>query len=180
MVYGIIIAVLLFGTLIYFGVIKKKKNQVDIDYVEYDPVECGGDNECQLTKFEEELLFLINEHRLSINLNFVKPEKLARETMETHVDYMISVGHASHDNFPDRVHTLLVHQALTVGECVAYGYGTTKGTLNGYLNSVKGHKRIIEDPDFTHVGIRSKKDKTQRYYNGLLFWECDPEKIKNE
>ena len=159
----IIIGLALFGTLFYFGY-RKKDIGANIVVNDYTPVES------ETTKFEEELLYEINEYRLSLNLNFVYPEELSRNVAEIHVKNMITLDKVSHDDFNDRVIVLLTNGAHSVGENVGYGFTTARGFLNGYINS-EPHKKILEGRNYTHIGVRALKDSNNRYYNALLFVE---------
>lgn len=162
MVIGIIIAVILFGALFYFGHKDKIKTTLS-NITNYLPIES------ELTVFERELLDVINEHRLSLNLNFLKPEKMCRDLGEEHTKNMIIDKKPSHNGFAERSNELLTHGALQVGECVGFGYSTANSFIRAYLLSTDGHKEIIEETHFTHVGIRALKDNNQRYYNALIF-----------
>jgi uncharacterized protein YkwD len=58
--------------------------------------------------------------------------------------------------------------AKKVGENVAYGYGTAEGVVNGWLNS-PAHKKIIETEEYTHFGISTEKDSSNRNYFTQIF-----------
>ncbi|MFZ3273609.1 MAG: CAP domain-containing protein, partial [Lutibacter sp.] len=86
-----------------------------------------------------------------------------------HTDYMIEVGAISHDNFAERAQILMEQAgAKTVGENVAYGFSTAEGVVNGWLNS-EGHRKIIENPDYTHFGISTDSNTENRNYFTNIF-----------
>jgi uncharacterized protein YkwD len=82
---------------------------------------------------------------------------------------MIEVGQISHDNFAERAQTLMTEAgAKTVGENVAYGFSTAEGVVKGWLNS-DGHRKIIENPDYTHFGISMETSSDSRNYFTNIF-----------
>jgi len=118
---------------------------------------------------ESAILTLVNEHRKSLNLNELSPLNIISSVASTHTNYMINVGELSHDNFPQRAQELIENTAAkSVGENVAYGFGTAQGVVNGWLNSVE-HKKIIENPDYTHFGISTKSNSEGRNYFTQMF-----------
>lgn len=109
---------------------------------------------------ESEILDLVNQYRTDIGLSALKPLDIVSSTADDHTNYMIDVGAISHDNFQLRSQSLMEKaNAKKVGENVAYGYHSAQGAVNGWLNS-EGHKAIIENPKYTHVGISTEKCKT--------------------
>jgi uncharacterized protein YkwD len=82
---------------------------------------------------------------------------------------MIEAGIISHDNFAQRAETLMTEAgAKTVGENVAYGFSTAEGVVKGWLNS-DGHRKIIENPDYTHFGISMEISTDNRNYFTNIF-----------
>ena len=86
MIYFIIIAVLVFGILIYVGN-KRYKNYdgyvVNKNYIRVPAT---------MTKFENELLTLINDYRKSININEITmTDSFVRSLAENHCKYMIKI-----------------------------------------------------------------------------------------
>jgi len=118
---------------------------------------------------ETEILNLINEHRTSIGLNALKTLNLISGVADGHTNYMIEVNKVNHDNFPERSQTLINEaNAKSVGENVAFGYNTAQGVVNAWLNS-KEHKKIIENPDYTHFGISTNSNKENKNYFTQIF-----------
>ena len=102
---------------------------------------------------ESEIVSLVNAHRTSLGLNALNTLNIVSGVADGHTDYMIEVGQVSHDNFAQRAQTLMTEAgAKTVGENVAYGFSSAEGVVKGWLNS-EGHRKIIENPDYTHFGI---------------------------
>lgn len=166
MIYAVIIAVLVFGTLIYFG--NKQYKGRDVGYVIDKNYVCVPAN---MTKIENELFKIINLHRKIIGINEIKyTDSFIRKLAEKHCKYMIGIGEVSHDNFGDRSLSVKTIGVKFVGEVVAYGYSTASGMLKGYLNS-PSHKRMIEMDGLTHIGVRIMKDNNGRYYNTIMFYK---------
>lgn len=118
---------------------------------------------------ETEILNLVNEHRISINLSALSTLNTISGVADGHTNYMIAVDKVSHDNFSQRSQTLINEvKAKSVGENVAYGYTTAQGVVNGWLNS-EGHRKIIENPDYTHFGISTDANSAHRNYFTQIF-----------
>jgi len=118
---------------------------------------------------ETEILNLVNEHRISINLSSLSTLNTVSGVADGHTNYMIAVDKVSHDNFSQRSQALINEvNAKSVGENVAYGYTTAQGVVNGWLNS-EGHRKIIENPDYTHFGISSDANSENRNYFTQIF-----------
>jgi uncharacterized protein YkwD len=118
---------------------------------------------------ESEIVSLVNAHRTSLGLNALSTLNIVSGVADGHTDYMIEVGQVSHDNFAQRAQTLMNEAAAkTVGENVAYGYSTAEGVVKGWLNS-DGHRKIIENPDYTHFGISMETSADNRNYFTNIF-----------
>ncbi len=121
------------------------------------------------TAMESEIISLVNAHRTSLGLNTLNTLNLVSGVADGHTDYMIEVGQISHDNFAQRAETLMTEAgAKTVGENVAYGFNTAEGVVKGWLNS-DGHRKIIENPDYTHFGISMETSIDNRNYFTNIF-----------
>ena len=82
---------------------------------------------------------------------------------------MIETGTVSHDNFSKRSQTLMDQaDAIAVGENVAYGYSSAQGVVNGWLNS-SSHRKVIENPNYTHFGISTEVNTENRNYFTHIF-----------
>ena len=118
---------------------------------------------------ESEIISLVNAHRTAMGLNALNTLNLVSGVADGHTVYMIGAGAISHDNFATRAQTLMEQAgAKTVGENVAYGYSTAQGVVTGWLNS-EGHRKIIENPDYTHFGISTESNKESKNYFTNIF-----------
>lgn len=118
---------------------------------------------------ESEIISLVNAHRTNLGLNALNTLNIVSGVADGHTDYMIEAGQVSHDNFPARAQTLMTEAgAKTVGENVAYGYSTAEGVVKGWLNS-DGHRKIIENPEYTHFGISMETSSDNRNYFTNIF-----------
>lgn len=118
---------------------------------------------------EAEILSLVNTHRESLGLSELTPLSIVSNVADTHTNYMIETGKVSHDNFSERSQNLIENaKAKSVGENVAYGFSSAKGVVNGWLNS-DGHRKIIENPNYTHFGISTESNNNGRNYFTHIF-----------
>jgi uncharacterized protein YkwD len=157
-----LLALLLLTTILFScakeedGVYFNENSEVANTKVAYSPI-------------ESEIISLVNAHRTSLGLNALNTLNIVSGVADGHTDYMIEVGQVSHDNFAQRAQTLMNEAgAKTVGENVAYGYSTAEGVLKGWLNS-DGHRKIIENPDYTHFGISMETSTQNRNYFTNIF-----------
>jgi len=151
------------GTKLY---LKEEDVEEDVE----DDNEEGNENEgTDVLTISEEILELVNQHRVSIGKLALIRSSVADEIATEHSNYMISRGAISHDNFSDRFQELrqLVN-ANSAGENIAAGYPTAATVMQGWINS-PGHKANIEG-NFTHIGIAAVKDSQGRYYYTQLFY----------
>jgi uncharacterized protein YkwD len=121
------------------------------------------------TSIEFEITNLINKHRDSVGLTALKTLNLISKEAIDHTAYMISEGEASHDNFSSRHKKLVLSvSAQKVGENVAYGYNTSKAVVKAWIKS-DGHRRNIENNEYTDFGISTKQDAKGRNYFTQIF-----------
>lgn len=126
-------------------------------------------HDASYSEMESTILILINEYRKSLNLAELECLNVISNVATTHTHYMVDVGVLSHDNFAIRAQSLIENAAAkSVGENVAYGFGTAQGVVNGWLNSAE-HKKIIENPDYTHFGISIESNIDGRLYFTQIF-----------
>lgn len=119
---------------------------------------------------EQELLDIVNEHRLSLNTNALAFSDVAYKYANLHTDYMISKGSISHDNFSSRASNIDSEISVEmVAENVAKDYQTAIEAFEGWYVS-SSHKKTMEG-DFTHTGISVKKDDFGNYYFTQLFYK---------
>lgn len=118
---------------------------------------------------ESEIVSLVNAHRTSIGLSALSTLNLVSGVADGHTDYMIEVGAISHDNFAERAQILMEQAgAKTVGENVGFGYSTAEGVVNAWIAS-EGHRKIMENPDYTHFGISTDSNTENRNYFTNIF-----------
>jgi uncharacterized protein YkwD len=118
---------------------------------------------------ESEIISLVNAHRTSLGLSALSTLNIVSGVADGHTDYMIEVGALSHDNFAERAQILMEQAgAKTVGENVGYGYSTAEGVVNAWIAS-DGHRKIMENPDYTHFGISTDSNTENRNYFTNIF-----------
>lgn len=116
----------------------------------------------------DEILQIVNDHRLSIGENPLEINVLATDLANEHTEYMIAQNDISHDDFDQRSYRLIADEnALRTGENVAYGQRSAQQVMEAWLNST-GHRRNIEG-DFTHIGIGVIKNDAGVYYFTQIF-----------
>lgn len=121
------------------------------------------------TIIESEILDLVNNYRVSKNLSKLQTLSIISNVANGHTDYMIKDGKVSHANFNDRAEKLITNaNAKTVSENVAFGYSSAQAVVNGWISS-DSHRKIIENPDFTHFGISTEADKEGKNYFTQIF-----------
>lgn len=119
---------------------------------------------------EQDLLDIVNEHRLSLNTNTLVFSDVAYKYANLHTDYMISKGSISHDNFSSRASNIDSEISVEmVAENVAKDYQSALEAFEGWYVS-SSHKKTMEG-DFTHTGISVKKDDQGNYYFTQLFYK---------
>ncbi len=118
----------------------------------------------------EQVLQLVNEHRVSIGLNTVKKDtQHASAYAVDHTKYMIEMEEINHDNFHYRTQALKSQGAEKVGENVAFGYDSAQRVVTAWLNS-PSHRRAIEG-DYTHSGFGIIPVNNGTYYFTQLFYK---------
>jgi uncharacterized protein YkwD len=113
---------------------------------------------------EQELMTIVNEHRVSIGSIPMEFSALAYDYANLHNDYMVSKGKISHDNFSARASKIAAEtNAKEIAENVAMKYPTAAAAFQGWLES-PNHKGTMED-DYTYTAISVKKGP-----DGTLFY----------
>lgn len=125
--------------------------------------------EYQYGEIDYEILELLNEYRISIGLQPVQLLDVASSVAFGHNEYMISEDEVSHNNFEQRCQQIRANvAATTISENLGYGYSSADSVVNAWLNS-PGHKANIESAVFTHIGISSVKDYSNKFYYTNIF-----------
>lgn len=120
-------------------------------------------------EMSEEILILINNHRVSVGLNpLTMDQAYASAYAVDHTDYMISLSQINHHNFHVRSEGMKSRGAVRVAENVAYGYENAEAVVNGWLNS-PSHREIIEG-NYTHSGFGVFQNEQGRYFFTQLFY----------
>lgn len=120
-------------------------------------------------QLELEVLDLVNKHRNSNGLPPLKRLNSISMVAESHSNYMAKTGIVSHENFPKRSQELMDSiNAKSIGENIGFGFGTAEGILKAWLKS-DSHKKIIENPTYTHFGISIKQNNEMRNYFTNIF-----------
>ena len=120
-------------------------------------------------QLELEVLDLVNKHRNSNGLTPLKRLNSISMVAESHSKYMAKTGIVSHENFPKRSQELMDSiNAKSIGENIGFGFGTAEGILKAWLKS-DSHKKIIENPTYTHFGISIKQNNEMRNYFTNIF-----------
>lgn len=118
---------------------------------------------------EEELLDVVNQHRLSVGQNSLTFSPVAYEYANEHTDYMLAQGSINHDNFSKRASNISARvDAELVAENVAKDYHTATEAFNGWLNS-SNHRKTMED-DFTHTAVSVKESNDGTLYFTQIFF----------
>ena len=121
---------------------------------------------------EEELLNLVNEHRVSIGESTLQNSPTSHKYAVEHNQYMISHNKLSHDNFEDRAAEIAAEtNAVGVSENVARYYTSAEKTLEGWLDS-SSHKEALEG-DYTHTTLSVQLDKDGRPYYTQIFLKVE-------
>ena len=119
---------------------------------------------------EQDLMDIVNEHRLTLTINALVFSDVAYKYANIHTDYMIGKGNISHDNFSARATNINSEvEVEMVAENVAKDYKSAIDAFQGWLSS-SSHKKTMEG-DFTHTGISVKKDEQGNYYFTQLFYK---------
>lgn len=122
----------------------------------------------EVLSIAEEILQLVNVHRVSIGKEPLEMNALATDLAEEHTLYMIVQNDISHDDFDERSNRLFAEEnASRTGENVAYGQRSAQAVMEAWLNS-SGHRKNIEG-DFTHIGIGVIKNDAGVYYFTQIF-----------
>lgn len=122
----------------------------------------------EVRSIAEEILQLVNVHRVSIGKEPLEMNALATDLAEEHTLYMIVQNDISHDDFDERSNRLFAEEnASRTGENVAYGQRSAQAVMEAWLNS-SGHRKNIEG-DFTHIGIGVIKNDAGVYYFTQIF-----------
>jgi len=123
----------------------------------------------EYTLLENNVLDQINTYRNSIGDSTLQKLDIVSYVANSHTDYMVETGNVDHSGFEQRQQDLMENaNAKSVGENVAYGYTTSEEVVDAWLKS-DSHRALIENKNFTHFGISTKKNTLGRNYYTLMF-----------
>lgn len=118
---------------------------------------------------EQELLVIVNDHRISLGQSTLEFSDVAYEYANEHNDYMISLGDINHHNFSSRASKISSQiGAEYVAENVAKDYDSAVEAFQGWLNSTS-HKKTMEG-DFTHTAVSVKINASGDFYFTQIFF----------
>jgi uncharacterized protein YkwD len=157
MILAAIILIVVVGVYLYFTKMKKKVEVVIPPKMDYT-----------YSQEELDLIKLINDYRVSINLNVLEVVNHISYKCEEHNISMIETGVVSHNGFVTRSENIIaVLNCKSVGENVAYNFKSPQSTLTAWLNSPE-HKKNIEGK-FTHTGLSTRADSNgKKYYTNIF------------
>ena len=123
------------------------------------------------TAVEQELLGVVNDHRLSLGQPELEFSAVAYEYANEHNNYMISIGSINHDNFSSRASKISsLESAEFVAENVAKDYNNAAEAFQGWLDS-STHKKTMEG-DFSHTAVSVKTNASGNYYFTQIFFRA--------
>ena len=135
--------------------------------------------DAHVVSLEEELTALTNDYRVSKGLNALVDDPKIREVARGQCEHMIVHGFFSHQNpegqWPWERATMAGIEWIQYGENLAAGQPTARQAFAALLAS-SGHRAVIEDPGWTHVGCGFASDLQSRhlYYWAQNFKRCGP------
>lgn len=121
--------------------------------------------------FEQELMGLINDHRLEQGLSpLVKEDELSFIALKHSQNMAMKVVPFGHLGFSQRCEEsrLVLSGGNWCAENVAMGYDTPKSVFNGWMNSA-GHRANIESSKATVTGIGYAINGLGTYYWTQIF-----------
>ena len=121
------------------------------------------------TTSENQLVDIINAHRVSIGLNALVKANYISLKAEGHSNYMISTSILSHNDFTVRAEDIMkTLDAKAVGENVGYNSSTAQAAFTAWMGSPR-HKANIEGA-FTNIGLSTRVDSAtgRKYYTNIF------------
>ncbi len=118
---------------------------------------------------ENELLNIVNSHRVSLGYNSLAFSAIAYDHANKHNDYMVATGSLSHDGFSSRASSISNEvNAEFVAENIAKDLASAAEAFENWLGSTD-HKKTMEG-NFTHTAVSVKKDAQGNLYFTQLFY----------
>jgi|TARA_B110000967_G_C18790343_1_gene512978 uncharacterized protein YkwD len=121
------------------------------------------------SEMENEIISIINTYRADKGLSKLNTYNIVSGEAQSHTEYMVETGEVNHANFGVRHQNLVAFaSAKSVAENVAYGYSSAQAVVNAWINS-EGHRKNIENGDFTDFGISTESNSEGRNYFTNIF-----------
>jgi len=115
-----------------------------------------------------QLIQLVNDHRLSIGKPLLIRNSTADKLAEEHTNYMVSKADVNNDNFEIRWEALEHKEnAEDISENIGFD-NSAEETMDAYLNNI--WLKVNVEGDYTHTGIAVKKDDKGNYYYTQIFY----------
>jgi len=120
-----------------------------------------------LTEFDKELIWRINEYRTSLNISSLKADLHLSDVSYSHSIYMAEKKTPSHDFFTTRN---LEYPNNLMGEVVAYNYQTPQSMLQAWKES-PNHNAVLLSIHYHFIGLSVAFDNEGRKYCCCLLLE---------
>jgi uncharacterized protein YkwD len=121
------------------------------------------------TTVEEELLSIVNQHRLDLGYTSLIYSEVAYKYANEHTDYMIAIGDINHDDLSSRASSICAEvNASIVSENVAKNYDSALEAFENWYNSSEHRKTI--DGDFSHTAVSVKTNQEGKLYFTQIFY----------
>lgn len=115
-----------------------------------------------------QLIDLVNDHRLSIGQPLLIRNSTADKLAAEHTNYMISKKDVNSDNFEIRLETLEQKEnAEEISENVGFDLNA-QSAMDAYLNNI--WLKVNVEGNYTHTGIAVKKDNSGKFYYTQIFY----------
>ena len=115
-----------------------------------------------------ELIQLVNDHRLSIGKALLIRNSTADKLAAEHANYMTSKKEVNNDNFESRWEALEQKvNAQEISENIGFDVSAQKA-MDACLNNI--WLKVNVEGDYTHTGIAVKKDEKGNYYYTQIFY----------
>ena len=115
----------------------------------------------EVRKMEEEVVRLVNEERVKYGLQPLEISEKLMQTAKIKSKDMSTKNYFAHTD-PDSYN---IARDLNVGENIASMGMSPKGVVNGWLNSKKGHREQILNPDYKYIGVGVYGSKWTQHFS---------------
>lgn len=118
--------------------------------------------------FEIEILELVNQYRSDLHLKELQNSDVISQQAQQHNQHMINRREVCHHNFGARFSYLKKRiGAKSMGENVAFGYGTANAVVSEWLKSEAHYSIIISQK--THFGVAADEGTEGKLYVTMIF-----------